>query len=106
MRRDYNKLVRDGIPGIIEAHGGRRATEVPSAEQYRDALRTKLVEEAGEVLTASPDGLLAELADVAEVLDALLGANGLTRDALEAEQARRRAARGGFGERLRLLWAE
>ncbi|MCI0711669.1 MAG: nucleoside triphosphate pyrophosphohydrolase [Chloroflexi bacterium] len=62
-RREYNKLVRDNIPEIIAANG--------------QALRQKLVEEAQEVLQAKPDELVNELADVYEVLDALIAAYDL-----------------------------
>ena len=48
MRLDYRKLVRDQIPRIIEAGGGRPVTRVLDQAGYLAALRAKLVEEAGE----------------------------------------------------------
>lgn len=47
-----------------------------------------------------------ELADVLEVVDALLAAHGLDRATTREIQARKRAARGGFARRLRLLTTE
>ena len=41
-----------------------------------------------------------ELADVLEVLDALTAAFGLTRAGIEAVQAQKREARGGFEGRV------
>jgi len=64
MRLDYHKLVRDGIPRIIEADGGQPITRVLDQAGYLVALRDKLVEEAEEARSA-PDGQLrSELADV------------------------------------------
>ena len=57
MRFDYHKLVRDQIPRIIEAGGGRPVTRVLDQDGYLAALRAKLVEEAEEAQSA-PDGQL------------------------------------------------
>ncbi len=106
MVTTYNKLVRDRIPEIIRACG-RRCEAVPMADgAYRRALLDKLVEEAGEVARADPDQIVAELADLCEVLDALLDAHAIDRDTVVAEQQRRRVERGGFARRLCLLWAD
>ena len=52
MRLDYYKLVRDGIPRIIEAGGGHPVTRVLDQVGYLAALRAKLVEEAEEARAA------------------------------------------------------
>jgi predicted house-cleaning noncanonical NTP pyrophosphatase (MazG superfamily) len=75
-------------------------------DAFRRALLDKLVEEAREAATASDEDLLAELADLQEVIDTLVEACGLSRAAVRALQERRRADRGGFANRLRLLWTE
>jgi predicted house-cleaning noncanonical NTP pyrophosphatase (MazG superfamily) len=67
MRKTYNKLVRDRIPEIIQAAGQEYATEVMSLEEYQQALREKLIEEAQEAADASD--LISELADLYEVMD-------------------------------------
>jgi predicted house-cleaning noncanonical NTP pyrophosphatase (MazG superfamily) len=106
MRVDYHKLVRDGIPRIIEAGGGRSATRVLDRAGYLAALRAKLVEEAGEA-QAPPDGQLrSELADVLEVLRALAAAHGMSWEDVVAEAARKRGERGGFEQRIFLEYVE
>lgn len=105
MRVRYDKLVRDRIPEIIAEHGRACETRVLDAEEYRKALLAKLVEEAEEA--AADDGELAkELGDVLEVVDAVVAAYGLDRGALEALRAKRRASRGGFEDRIMLVWGE
>jgi predicted house-cleaning noncanonical NTP pyrophosphatase (MazG superfamily) len=103
MRKTYNKLVRDRIPDMIQAAGQEYATEVMSLEDYQQALREKLIEEAQEAADASD--LIGELADLYEVMDALINFYGIEPDAIGAEQRRKRDERGGFSQRIRLLWS-
>jgi predicted house-cleaning noncanonical NTP pyrophosphatase (MazG superfamily) len=103
MRKNYNKLVRDRIPEIIQAAGQEYATEVMSLEDYQQALREKLIEEAQEAADASD--LIGELADLYEVMDALINVYGIEPGAIVAEQRRKREERGGFSQRIRLLWS-
>jgi len=106
MRLDYHKLVRDGIPRIIEADDGRPVTRVLDQAAYLVALRAKLVEEAGEA-QAAPDGQLrSELADVLEVLQALAAAHGMSWENVVAEAARKRDERGGFDQRIFLEYVD
>lgn len=98
----YDKLIRDHIPNLIAQSGRRCTTEVLSEAEFRQALRTKLVEEAKEVLAADSIELPTELADVLEVLDALLEAHGLSISTIRHLQQARRQERGGFAQRLRL----
>ena len=106
MRKQYNKLVRDRIPEIIERDGRDCSTRAMSEEQYREALRTKLIEEAEEVAAADREKLTTELADVYEIMDAIMVAYGIDREAVFAEQEMRRVERGGFAKRIQLLWTE
>ncbi len=105
MYKEYHKLVRDGIPDIIRRKGKQCEVAEMTEEEYRQALREKLVEEAKEAAQAeAPQELITELADIQEVLDALREVYALPYEAIVQEQARRRAERGGFQQRLRLLW--
>lgn len=106
MRQEYHKLVRDRIPEIIRASGRECAVVIMSEAEYRQALLEKLVEEAQEAVQAGPQGLVRELADLYEVLDAVLAAHRIERETVWKEQEQRRIERGGFQERLRLLWTE
>lgn len=104
-RTTYGKLVRDRIPEIIRASGRECGIEEISEEEVRSALLVKLVEEAEEARAVDAD-LVTECADVLEVLEAAITVHGLTWEAVRAEQQRRRAERGGFEKRLRLLWTQ
>jgi predicted house-cleaning noncanonical NTP pyrophosphatase (MazG superfamily) len=106
MRKRHDKLVRDHIPAIIEADGKRCEVEVMNTEAYVRALRNKLREEVDEAAAASGAELVHELGDVLEVIAALADATGASMEDVFAAQRAKRRARGGFEERLRLVWVD
>ena len=93
---EFNKLVRDKIPQMIEAQGEKPVTRTLGDGEYHAALEQKLLEEAGEYRESRE---LAELADILEVVFALCEADGHT---LEARREKREI-RGGFAERVFLV---
>ncbi|MFC6225658.1 phosphoribosyl-ATP pyrophosphohydrolase [Hymenobacter artigasi] len=100
----YPKLVRDRIPVIIAESGRQCRTTVLTKPVFLVALRAKLVEEALEVQAAMSEELLTELADVLEVVEALLTTYGFTQAQVHAVQQQRRQTRGGFESRRQLEW--
>jgi len=106
MRKEYHKLVRDRIPEIIRQSGEHREVVELDASDYQQALRQKLVEEAQEAEIASEGDLVIELADLCEVMEALMSASGIREETVRQVQAKRRTERGGFTRRLLLLWIE
>jgi predicted house-cleaning noncanonical NTP pyrophosphatase (MazG superfamily) len=106
MRKEYNKLIRDRIPEIIQRDGRQCGVEIMSEQDYVQALKHKLVEEAQEAAAAKPEELVKELADLYQVIDSLMTACGIDRETVHAIQEKRRESRGGFSQRLRLLWTD
>ena len=90
------KLVRDRIPEIMRQQGKVPVIEQISGERLRLALKDKLVEEAEELRQA--DDITEELADVQEVIEALIEAYGLDRERIEAVKINKRLVRGDFSE--------
>lgn len=105
MGQPVNKLVRDRVPEIIQKSGKSCQTCRLSAAAYRQALRAKLVEEAWEAAAEDAD-LVAELADLCEVMDTLIAASGLDWETVRAAQSRQREERGGFALGVWLLSVE
>lgn len=95
----YHKLVRDRIPEIIRAGGGRCVTETLAEDEYLAMLDLKLTEELKEY---QESGSLEELADLLEVMHAVAEARGSSMAEVEAIRLRKREARGGFDRRLML----
>ena len=76
MERIYNKLVRDNIPDIIESKGETPVTKILDDNTYKIELEKKLNEEYQEVLAASGDDRVEELADMLEIVRALAKLEG------------------------------
>lgn len=92
------KLVRDLIPAIIKASGKQPEIRYLRGDDLINALAAKLCEEANEVAGALPDtkNLIEELADLREVMSALMSLTGITeRDVIETAEAKAHA-RGRF----------
>lgn len=68
----YNKLVRDKIPQIIEASGKQAEIRVLDDTEYIKVLNIKLQEELDEFIKAEEDEQITELADLVEVVYAIL----------------------------------
>lgn len=95
----YNKLVRDRIPEIIEADGKTCITEILQNEQYLEMLDAKLSEELAEY---QEDKSLEELADLLEVMRAVINARGWSWEQLEKVRQEKAAKRGGFEKKILL----
>ena len=103
-KQEFNKLVRDKIPEVIQGGGERVLSARVDRETILDALRAKLVEEAVETKDAQDaDQIVEELADVEEVLCSILDSIGKDREELERVRLRKKEKRGGFSKGLVLL---
>lgn len=97
--KTYHKLVRDRIPEIIESDGKTCVCETLSDEEYIRLLDEKLNEELAEYQEGKS---LEELADLLEVMQAVVRARGWTLDELEQVRADKAAERGGFAKKILL----
>ncbi|WP_049969913.1 nucleoside triphosphate pyrophosphohydrolase [Haladaptatus cibarius] len=90
---NYDKLVRDRIPEIIEENGDTPKTHVVDNDEYERRLDEKLDEEVAEF---HESGDPEELADVLEVVYALADCVDVSPDELERLRAEKADERGGF----------
>ena len=97
--KQYHKLVRDRIPEIIEADGKTCVCEILSDEDYLSLLDQKLNEELAEYQESKS---LEELADLLEVIHAVVKARDWTLEELEQVRAEKAAKRGGFAKKILL----
>ena len=91
---------------IIQESGRKYEIKIMSEDEYILSLRHKLVEEAIEVRDAKVDNLLTELADIYEVIDAIIDIYGFDKQEIISIQSTRRGARGAFKGRINLIWSE
>ena len=97
--RQYNKLVRDRIPEIIEASGKRCVWSTLSDEEYLAKLDEKLNEELAEYQESKS---MEELADLLEVIQAVATARGSSIEEVETIRRDKAAKRGGFEMKILL----
>lgn len=103
MSKKYKKLVRDRIPEIIRANGGKPVTRILDDSEYMRALIKKLKEETAEF---EADESLEELADIQEVILALRDALGVSAAELEETRRKKAGKNGGFKEKIYLEGVE
>lgn len=99
MAKIYNKLVRDRIPEIIESDGRECTTEILPDDDWFQMLDAKLNEELAEYQESKS---LEELADLLEVMRAVVKARGWSWEQLEQVRQEKAARRGGFEKKILL----
>lgn len=106
MKKVYNKLVRDNIPEIIKNDGKIAHFKKMDMEEYADKLLEKLHEEVNEFSSCfanqNDEEAVKELADVEEVIFAILNLIGVEQTSFEKIRDAKRTKNGGFEKRLLL----
>jgi len=100
MEKVYNKLVRDKIPEIIVGNGGEPFTRILDEDEYKVELETKLMEEYNEVLLATGEERVEELADMLEVISSLAKLEGKSLEEVLEVKNKKCDKRGGFEKRI------
>ena len=95
----YDKLVRDKIPEIIEKSGKKAVFEVLGEKAYKKYLDEKLKEELQEYLINDNTD---ELADLVDVIYAILKYKGIDVEDFESIRKRKIEERGAFDKKLLL----
>jgi len=90
--KEYNKLVRNLIPKVIEKSGKKFDIHIAKSVESKKLLEAKLLEENN----------LEELADVMEILVGLAGYLGYTEEELFEKRKQKKVERGGFDEGVML----
>lgn len=99
-RIKYDKLIRDEIPGIIEAAGKKAIVEVADKDETIRLLNLKLLEEINEY---NESDNIEELADLVEVVYGILYHKNISREDFEKIRREKEEKRGSFKKGLRLM---
>lgn len=100
MEKVYNKLVRDRIPSIISDNGETPIIKILDDIEYKKELERKLYEEYKEVIAASGDDRIEELADLLEVIRALAKLENKSLDDVAKVADMKNEKRGAFLEKI------
>ena len=98
---EYDKLVRDKIPEVIEASGKKCDIEILSDEQYLEYLNKKIKEEVNEYLEEG--NRTEELVDIATVIMAILEYKGISFYDFVRMYSKKLEIRGGFKDKIFLV---
>ncbi|TQQ84068.1 phosphoribosyl-ATP pyrophosphohydrolase [Peptacetobacter hominis] len=94
---EYDKLVRDNIPQIIESGGTKCEFETVDDFSALEYLYDKLREESQELIDCKN---VDEACDVLEVVFAIASKYGYTEEELLARREERKSVRGGFEKNI------
>lgn len=97
----YNKLVRDHIPEIIEQNGKTAVFRmIEDKDEYNRYLEKKLDEEVEEFHNSKS---IDEIADILEVITAIMKARGIDPHYVDMRRRMKSAKRGKFDKRILLI---
>ena len=97
MLYTYNKLIRDNNVKIMEDKGCKVTYEILDDKRYGEELDKKLKEEVEEYLA---DYSVEEMADVMEVIYALLEYRGTSMEEVEQVRIKKRNRKGAFKNKI------
>lgn len=93
----YNKLVRDNIPEIMIKNGANPVTRILNDSEYLQELNKKLQEEVLEYLNS---GDVEEIADIEEVILAILDAKNVSKIEFDNIRKQKVLKRGAFKKKI------
>lgn len=104
--KTYNKLIRDKIPQVMDKKSVTYSVRRLNDQEYVEKLNEKLQEELDEYFAAGEESQVEELADLVELVYAILENKGVSIDQFEKVRLKKREERGGFKEKLLLISTE
>lgn len=93
----YNKLVRDNIINIISNSNKKAKYHILTDDDYLTELNNKLVEELNEYLESNE---IEELADIQEIINALVVLKGYTFDKFDEIRENKAIKNGKFEKKI------
>lgn len=99
MQKNYDKLVRDKIPEIIQKSGNSCVIATLNDSEYLEKLNEKITEELKEF---REDYSLEELCDLLEVLFAIAKVKGYSLNDIQKTREQKNLERGAFEKRILL----
>jgi predicted house-cleaning noncanonical NTP pyrophosphatase (MazG superfamily) len=103
MKKIYQKLIRDRIPGVIADAGKSFATRKASETELMSYAMKKFQEEVQEFIE---DPCAEEAGDIMEIFHFICDRLEIRDSEIMAETTAKRITRGGFNQGLILEWVE
>jgi len=106
VRFIFNKLVRDRQSAAMQDPRIVMNSRILEHTEFILELKKKLVEESDEVVAASGDELIEELADLKEIIDALMKVCNIKEETVQVARQKKLDERGGFDKRIFVAYAD
>lgn len=103
MKEIYNKLIRDNNVELMEKKGLKVEYEVLDDKRYNEELDKKLIEEVNEYIE---DYSIEEMADIMEVIYAIMDARNMSMEDVEKVRIEKRERKGAFEKKVFLKTVE
>ena len=98
--KKFEKLVRDRILEIVVQNGQNPRIRILDEEEYQRELEKKLQEETEEYIMDKNE---EELADILEVIDAIIESKHFSMEDILKIKESKRKSRGGFQKKIFLI---
>lgn len=102
----FSKLVRDKIVDHQIASGAKPSFRQLNADEHKQELVNKIIEEAKEITQAAPNEVAAEIADVQQAIDDLKELYGLDSEDVSQAQHAKNEKNGAFKKGLYVDYVE
>ena len=96
----FNKLIRDKLKAEYEKMNQKAIYRELSKEEFAEALKQKLVEEAREIDARDKASVINELADIYQVVEEMTALYGISPEEVGKVKMAKYEKKGGFSERL------
>ncbi|MFZ1249950.1 MAG: nucleoside triphosphate pyrophosphohydrolase [Candidatus Microsaccharimonas sp.] len=96
----FNKLVRDKLKDVYVELKQRPTYRPLSDDEFKKALKNKLIEEANEIDIMNRDSVVNELADVLQVVEDLAHSFSISSADIHTIKKEKFRKKGGFSEGL------
>ncbi|MBE5822090.1 MAG: phosphoribosyl-ATP pyrophosphohydrolase [Clostridiales bacterium] len=103
MLEIYNKLIRDNLVEHMRNKGLQVEYEILDEKRYIEELNKKLLEEVNEYLR---DYSIEEMADIMEVIYAILETKNISIEEVDKVRLEKRLRKGAFKDRIFLKTVE
>lgn len=100
MRREYNRLVRDKVPELIQSSGRTCQSRILSDAEVLLALQDKLLEKADNFAKHPSED---EISDLFELMDAIVDKFGYEQMHIDYLRMKNRELKGGYTKNTYLI---
>ncbi len=94
----FNKLIRNNLRGEYEKMNQKATYRTLTPEEFKEALKQKLIEEVSEIDTSDKASVISELADAYQVIENIIEQYDIDPNEIEQVKTAKFQKKGGFSD--------